>query len=114
MAQKTADRQDVDFVLHEQPEISTLCEKELFREFEKRTVDLIVSEARALAIKAILPTFKSGDPQKEKDAAFFAGQIYSARFFIFSLLPATLGKMEAILAGGTSLEEIPDSSFGSK
>jgi len=58
MAQLIADRRDVDFVLHEQ---ITMVEHELFEEFNKKTIDLIVSEARNLAIKEILPTFKDGD-----------------------------------------------------
>ncbi len=60
MAQLIADRRDVDFVLHEQ---IGMVEHELFAEFNKKTVDLIVSEARNLAIKEILPTFKEGDEQ---------------------------------------------------
>jgi len=58
MAQLISDRRDVDFVLHEQ--IGTV-DHELFEEFNKKTIDLIVSEARTLAIKEILPTFKDGD-----------------------------------------------------
>jgi len=58
MAQLISDRRDVDFVLHEQ--IGTV-DHELFDEFNKKTIDLIVSEARNLAIKEILPTFKDGD-----------------------------------------------------
>ncbi|WP_024336652.1 acyl-CoA dehydrogenase [Desulfotignum balticum] len=61
MAQLIADRRDVDFVLHEQLEIGTLCKNEPFKEFNKKMVDLIVSEARTLALKEILPTFKDGD-----------------------------------------------------
>ncbi len=60
MAQLIADRRDVDFVLHEQ---IGLVDHEIFAEFNKKTVDLIVSEARNLAIKEILPTFKEGDEQ---------------------------------------------------
>jgi len=58
MVQLIADRRDVDFVLHEQ---IGMVENELFDEFNKKTIDLIVSEARNLAIKEILPTFKDGD-----------------------------------------------------
>ncbi len=58
MAQLIADRRDVDFVLHEQ--IGTV-EHDRFEEFNKKTIDLIVSEARTLAVKEILPTFKDGD-----------------------------------------------------
>ena len=60
MAQLIADRRDVDFVLHEQ---IGQVEHESFEEFNKKTIDLIVSEARNLAIKEILPTFKEGDEQ---------------------------------------------------
>jgi hypothetical protein len=58
MAQLIADRRDVDFVLHEQIK---MVENQAFHEFNKKTIDLIVSEARNLAIKEILPTFKDGD-----------------------------------------------------
>ncbi|MCP4024161.1 MAG: acyl-CoA dehydrogenase [Desulfobacteraceae bacterium] len=58
MAQLISDRRDVDFVLHEQ---IGMVEHKLFEEFDKKTADLIVSEARNLAIKEILPTFKDGD-----------------------------------------------------
>jgi hypothetical protein len=52
--------------------------------------------------------------QKNKDVAFYAGQIESARFFIHTLLPSAYGKMDAILEGNTSVEDILDVSFGSK
>ncbi|RPJ82428.1 MAG: acyl-CoA dehydrogenase [Deltaproteobacteria bacterium] len=61
MAQVIADRRDVDFVLHEQFKVSELSKNERFAEFNKKTVDLIVSEARNLAVKEILPTQKIGD-----------------------------------------------------
>ncbi|MBF0202611.1 MAG: acyl-CoA dehydrogenase [Desulfamplus sp.] len=60
MAQLISDRRDVDFVLHEQ---FGLVEHEKFAEFNKKTVDLIVSEARNLALKEILPTQKPGDEE---------------------------------------------------
>ncbi|MFO7714914.1 acyl-CoA dehydrogenase [Desulfosarcina sp.] len=63
MAQVIADRRDVDFVLHEQLNVGALSEHEKYSEFNKKTVDLIISEARNLAIKEILPTFKEGDDQ---------------------------------------------------
>ena len=56
MAQLIADRRDVDFVLHEQFRAETLCRYERYRDFDRRTFDLIVDEARNLAIKEILPT----------------------------------------------------------
>ena len=63
MAQFIADRRDVDFVLHEQLQVSELSKHEKFAEFNKKTVDLIVTEARNLAIKEILPTRKIGDDE---------------------------------------------------
>ena len=61
MAQYIADRKDVDFVLHEQLQVEDLSKTELFADFNKKTVDMIVSEARNLAIKEILPTREIGD-----------------------------------------------------
>jgi alkylation response protein AidB-like acyl-CoA dehydrogenase len=66
MAQQIADRRDVDFVLHEQLNVEELSKHELFAEFNKKTVDLIVSEARNLAIKEILPTQEEGDREGTK------------------------------------------------
>lgn len=69
MAQLISDRRDIDFVLHEQ---LGLIEHELYAEFNKKTVDLIVSEARNLAVKEILPTQKPGD---EEGCRFDAGTV---------------------------------------
>ncbi len=63
MAQVIADRRDVDFVLHEQLNVGALSEHEKYAEFNKKTVDLIINEARNLATKEILLTFKDGDEQ---------------------------------------------------
>ena len=61
MAQLIADRKDVDFVLHEQFKIAELSRHDRFAEFNKKVMDMIVTEARNLAIKEILPTWKIGD-----------------------------------------------------
>jgi alkylation response protein AidB-like acyl-CoA dehydrogenase len=61
MAQVIADRRDVDFVLFEQLGIDQLSEHERYAEFNRKTIELIVSEARNLAVKEILPTQKDGD-----------------------------------------------------
>ena len=63
MAQPIADRRDVDFVLHEQLHVEELSKHEKFADFNKKTVDLIISEARNLAIKEVLPTQKIGDEE---------------------------------------------------
>jgi len=67
MAQQIADRRDVDFVLHELLNVEQFSKYEKFAEFNKKTVDLIVNEARNLAVKEILPTNKVGD---EKGVVF--------------------------------------------
>jgi hypothetical protein len=61
MAQLIADRRDVDFVIHEQFPVESLTGHEKYSEFNRKTVDLMVSEARNLAIKEILPTREPGD-----------------------------------------------------
>ncbi len=61
MAQLLADRRDVDFVLHEQLDIARVSKHEIFAEFNRKTIDLIITEARNLAIKEILPTREIGD-----------------------------------------------------
>jgi len=61
MTQVIADRRDVDFVLHELFEISELSKHEPFVDFNKNVIDMIITEARNLAIKEILPTMKIGD-----------------------------------------------------
>ncbi len=63
MAQVIADRRDVDFVLNEQFQVAELSKHEKFAEFNQKVVDMIVSEARNLAIKEILPTQKTGDEE---------------------------------------------------
>ncbi len=64
MAQFISDRRDIDFVLHEQLEAEKLAENhDDFAEFNKKTIDLIVSEARNLAVKEMLPAAKEGDEQ---------------------------------------------------
>ena len=63
MAQQIADRRDVDFVLHEQLGVDQFSKDDKFADFNKKTIDLIVSEARNLAVKEILPTQKLGDEE---------------------------------------------------
>lgn len=66
MAQLIADKRDVEFVLHEQLEVAELSKNEKFADFNKKTVDMVVSEARNLAVKEMLPTWKDGNVQSYK------------------------------------------------
>ena len=63
MAQVIADRRDVDFVLHEQFQVADQSQHQKLAEFNKNVVDMIVTEARNLSIKEILPTQKVGDEE---------------------------------------------------
>ena len=72
MAQLIADRRDVDFVLHEQLEVGNLSTYEKFADYTSKTVDIIVSEARNLAIKEMLPALSPGD---EEGCTFEKGDV---------------------------------------
>ena len=61
MAQILADRRDIDFVLFEQFKVEELAKHERFEDFNRKSVELIVAEARTLAVKEILPTQVDGD-----------------------------------------------------
>jgi len=78
MAQFIADRRDVDFVLHEQLQVETLSKHEKYAEFNKKTIDLIISEARNLALKELLPTQVDGD---REGARFENGKVTAPESF---------------------------------
>lgn len=61
MAQVIADRRDIDFVLYEQLEADQIGQHPHFEEFNRKAFDLMINEARAFAIKEILPTYTEGD-----------------------------------------------------
>jgi hypothetical protein len=72
MAQMIADRRDIDFVLHEMFQVEDLSRHAAYEEFNRKTIDLIVSEARNLAIKEMLPTQVIGD---REGVVFEGGQV---------------------------------------
>ncbi|MGM0394037.1 MAG: acyl-CoA dehydrogenase [Thermodesulfobacteriota bacterium] len=78
MAQVVADRRDVDFVLHEQLDVARLSRHDQFAEFTGKTIDLIVSEARNLALKELLPCQREAD---EEGCTFDNGQVHVPRAF---------------------------------
>lgn len=61
MKQSIADRHDIDFVLYEQMDIQALLSNSKFKNLNRKAIDLIINEARNLAIKEILPTLGEGD-----------------------------------------------------
>lgn len=72
MAQSIADRRDQEFVLHEMLNAAELASHERFGEFNKKTMDMVLSEARNLAVKELLPANKEGD---EKGCSLENGKV---------------------------------------
>ncbi len=50
---------------------------------------------------------------KDKNAAFYEGQLKSAEYFMYAVLPVAKGKMAAIKNGAPAIVNIPATSFGS-
>ena len=63
MAQQLVDRRDQDFVIWEQINCADILNHETYKEFNKKTCALIINEARALAIKELLPLLAEGDKE---------------------------------------------------
>ncbi len=63
MPQQLADRRDQEFVIWEQMNCEEIIENEIYKEFNRKTCDMIITEARALAIKELLPVLAEGDEQ---------------------------------------------------
>jgi hypothetical protein len=63
MAQQLVDRRDQDFVIWEQINCADILNHEIYQEFNKTTCNLILNEARALAIKELLPLLAEGDSE---------------------------------------------------
>jgi len=100
MAQILADRRDIDFVLFEQMKIDELAKDKRFADFNRKGIDLIISEARNLAVKEILPTQTDGD---RIGARFDAGTV---------TLPASFHKAWKALRDGEWLAMTEDPEFG--
>jgi alkylation response protein AidB-like acyl-CoA dehydrogenase len=63
MAQVIADRRDIDFVLYEQLNAEELTKLERYKDFNRKTFDMIITEARNFAVKELLPTWAEGDKE---------------------------------------------------
>jgi alkylation response protein AidB-like acyl-CoA dehydrogenase len=50
--------------------------------------------------------------ERDKNAAFYDGQLQSARYFINAVLPVTLGRLAAVRAGDEAVMEITERGFG--
>ncbi|MFW6271976.1 MAG: acyl-CoA dehydrogenase C-terminal domain-containing protein, partial [Desulfosalsimonas sp.] len=50
--------------------------------------------------------------RKNKNAAFYEGQVQSAAYFIQTHLPVTMGRIRALKADCTAVVDIPEAGFG--
>ncbi len=78
MAEIISDKYDIDFVLYEQLGILDILNSDTFRDFDKKTCDMIIKEARTFAIKEILPTYSEADRQGVK---FEKGNVFVPECF---------------------------------
>ncbi|MBU2487872.1 MAG: acyl-CoA dehydrogenase, partial [Proteobacteria bacterium] len=72
MAQVISDRRDLDFVLYEQLDVEGLTKHEKYADFNRKTFDLMLNEARNFAVKEILPTVREVD---ENGVRFEGGKV---------------------------------------
>ena len=63
MANELVNSQDQKFVLHEMLKVETLCESPVFSHLSKRTFDMSLDAAHALAQKEFYPTITEADSQ---------------------------------------------------
>jgi hypothetical protein len=61
MAQQLVDRRDQEFVIWEQMTLAETLDTERFKEFNRKACELVINEARAIAVKEMLPTLAEGD-----------------------------------------------------
>ena len=72
MSQLIADQREIDFILYELFQADLLVKNERFADFSKSSFDMIIAEARKLALKELLPTLAQGD---EQGVRFENGQV---------------------------------------
>ncbi|RJR41999.1 MAG: acyl-CoA dehydrogenase [Desulfobacteraceae bacterium] len=61
MAQQLADKRDQDFVMWEQLNGESFLKKEPYSGYDRKMCEMILTEAKALAVKEVLPTMAEGD-----------------------------------------------------
>ena len=61
MAQDVSDRKDMEFVLYDVLNIETLLNTPKFEGITRKTLDMLITEARSLALKELLPINAIGD-----------------------------------------------------
>ncbi len=78
MAQVLVDRRDMDFVIWEQMNGEEIINKKKYEGFDRKICDMIITEARKLAIKEILPTLTESD---REGVSFDKGEVKVPRSF---------------------------------
>lgn len=78
MAQLQADHRDVLFTLFEQLDTEDLTKLEKFSDFNRKTFEMFIKEARNFGLKEILPTFMEGDKQ---GVSFSNGEVKAPECF---------------------------------
>ena len=63
MAQVLADRRDIDFVIWEQMKGEEIIKNGKYNGFTRKVCDMMITEARKLAVNEVLPTLQDGDRQ---------------------------------------------------
>ena len=98
MVQVVSDRRDLDFVLYEQLKVDDVTKLDKYQVFNKKTFDMIITEARNFAIKELLPANAEGD---REGLRFEDGQVK---------VPECFHRAYKLLLAGewTSLTEDPD------
>jgi len=61
MAPKLTDQRDIDFVLYEQFKVDTFLISDKYKAFNKKMFDMVIKEAKNLAVKEIFPTYTECD-----------------------------------------------------
>lgn len=61
MAPRLTDQRDIDFILYEQFKVDTFLQSDKYRAFNKKMFDMVVKEAKNLAVKEIFPTYAECD-----------------------------------------------------
>ncbi|MBU3915911.1 acyl-CoA dehydrogenase, partial [bacterium] len=85
MTQTVADIRDINYVLFELLKIEKLTENKKYSDFNQKTFEMIIKEARNFGLKEILPTYAEGDRQGVKivDGVVKPPECYRRPFKLF-------------------------------
>ncbi len=61
MAPRLTDQRDIEFVLYEQFKVDDFLQSDKYQAFNKKMFDMVVKEAKNLAVKEIFPTYAESD-----------------------------------------------------